>query len=203
MSSLLIHTGLLLPFPNFILSGIHRSWASKKWHLSVDQLSWVPLPSNMLAQGIPPGRSLKRLKLALLKSRVVILLVALLLPYKILNSTISWLLQPKLPPNFTSPTSPSLLVRTRSSSTYLLVGCSTICIRKLSSVHCRNLLDCVCLAVLLIQQICGWLKSLIRTSAWDHKATSQHFSTVGRRLYQLSFPHLGTWRALPQWCHPY
>uniref|UniRef100_A0A8B9QIY0 dUTP diphosphatase n=1 Tax=Apteryx owenii TaxID=8824 RepID=A0A8B9QIY0_APTOW len=47
------------------------------------------LPSRALTHGIPPSRSLKRPKLALLKSRVAILFIALLPPRRILNSTIS------------------------------------------------------------------------------------------------------------------
>lgn len=65
----------------------------------------------------------------------------------------------------TSLTSPSLLVKTRSSSTSLLISSSTTYIRKLSSTHYRNCLHLVCLAVLLIQQISGWFKYPIRTSA--------------------------------------
>ena len=52
-----------------------------------------------------------------------------------------------------------LFVRTTSNSTPLFTGFSTTCIRMLSLTHCRNLLDRVCLAVLLYQQTSGWLKS--------------------------------------------
>lgn len=52
--------------------------------------------------------------------------MALLLPHKILNSTISWLLHPKLHPTITSLSSPFLLVKTRSSTRPLLLGSSTI-----------------------------------------------------------------------------
>lgn len=44
-------------------------------------------------------------------------------------------------------------VRTRSSSTHFVIGCSTSCIRKLSLAHCRNFLGYVCLAILFFQQI--------------------------------------------------
>ena len=79
--------------------------------MNSNQLSWTPQPSRALTHGIPPSRSLKRPKLALPKSKVLILVIALLPPHRILNCTISWSLQPKLPPTFTSSTSPSLSVQ--------------------------------------------------------------------------------------------
>ena len=157
--SLPIHAGLLPPLLDFLLRGMHWSWAWRKWCLNSNQLSWTPLLSRALTRGIPPSRSLKRPKLTLLKSKIMILLTALLLLCRILNSTISWSLQPRLPLTFTSSTSPSLFISTRSSITSLLVGSSTTCVKKLSSMLCRNLLDCVCLAVWSFQQISGWLKS--------------------------------------------
>ncbi|KAK1200477.1 FSTL5 protein, partial [Pygoscelis papua] len=78
----------------------------------VVQLSWAPLPSRALSHGTLPSRSLKRPESALLKARVVSLLCALLGALRILNSTISRSLQPRLPLSLTFPTSPSLLVRT-------------------------------------------------------------------------------------------
>jgi len=61
-----------------------------------------------------------------------------------------WSLQPRLSPTFTYSTSPSLMVSTRSSNICLLVGSSTTCVKKLSSMLCRKL--CVCLAVWSFQQ---------------------------------------------------
>ena len=49
------------------------------------------------------------------------------------------------------PTSPSLLVRARSSIASLLGVSSISWSRKLSSMHSRNLLDCFCPAVLSLQ----------------------------------------------------
>ena len=63
--------------------------------MNISQLSWVPLPSRTLSHGILTSRSLKRPNSALLKSRVVRLLCTLLTALRILNSTISWSLQPK------------------------------------------------------------------------------------------------------------
>jgi len=52
-----------------------------------------PAAFDSPAHGIPPSSSLKRAKLALLRSKVLILLIALLPPRRILNSSISWSLQ--------------------------------------------------------------------------------------------------------------
>jgi len=68
----------------------------------------------------------------------------------------------RLPSAFTSP-SPALFVSRRSSRARLLIGFSIPCVRKLSSILSRNLLDFLCPAVLSLQQISGWLKSLTRT----------------------------------------
>lgn len=54
---------------------------------------------------------LQEAKIGPAKSRVC---DPLLLPQEILNSTISWPLQPRLPSTFTASTSPSLFVRTSS-----------------------------------------------------------------------------------------
>ena len=98
-----------------------------------------PLPLRALAHGIPPSSSLKRAKSALLRSKVLVLLIALLPPRRILNSTISWSLQLSLPPAFTSSTSPSLFVSTRSSRAHFLVGSSTTCITMLSLMLCKTI----------------------------------------------------------------
>ena len=132
-SSLLIHVGLLPPFLDFLLRGMQRSWAWRKWCLNSDQHSWNPLPSRALTHGIPPSSSLKRPKSALLRSKVLILLIALLPPRRILNSTISQALQPSLPPTFTSSTSPSLFINTRSSRVPFLVGSSRFLSSKIMS----------------------------------------------------------------------
>ena len=77
---------------------------------------WPQQPQATLqAWGRMAGRLCERnspgvLVRALWKSRVAILPFALLLPLKVLNSTISWGLYPKLPPTFTSLTNPSLSI---------------------------------------------------------------------------------------------
>jgi len=64
--------GLLPPLPDFLLLGMHQSWAWKKWCLNVNQLAYA---TNALTHGICPSKSLKRSKLALLKPRVAIVLI--------------------------------------------------------------------------------------------------------------------------------
>lgn len=105
-----IHTGLLPPTLDFLLFGMDLR----------SQLSWIPLLSMAIIHGNLPSRSLKRLKSALLKSRVVVLLFALLPPFKILNSTILWSRQPRLPPTLISPTSSSLFVASGPCSLFAL-----------------------------------------------------------------------------------
>lgn len=81
---------------------MHQPWA---WCLNVKQLSWTPLPSTALIHAIPT-RNFLRSKLTVLKSRVSILLIALFLPHKILNSAISWLLHTGLLPTHSQPVFP-------------------------------------------------------------------------------------------------
>ena len=92
--------------------------------MNINQLSWAPFSSRALSHGTLPSRFLKRPKSALLKSRAVSLLVILLPAPRILNSTISWSLKPRLPLTFTSLMSPSFLVSKRSSRPTLLFGSS-------------------------------------------------------------------------------
>jgi len=51
------------------------------------------------------------------------------------------------------------LVSIRSSIAYSWVGVSITWLKKLFSMHSRNALDCLQLAVLLFQQMSAWLKS--------------------------------------------
>lgn len=78
-----------------------------------------------------------------------------LVSLRILNSTILWSLQPRLPPGFIFLTSSSLFKSTMSSRACLLVSSSITCGWKLSSLHLRRLLDCLCPAVLAFQQTLG------------------------------------------------
>ncbi|KAK4815292.1 hypothetical protein QYF61_026197 [Mycteria americana] len=74
-----------------------------------------------LSHGTRLSRPLKRPKSALLESRVMSSLCILLGALRILNSTLLWALQPRLPLSVTFLASPSLLVRTRSSIVPLLL----------------------------------------------------------------------------------
>lgn len=67
-SSLLIHSGLLLPLLDFSLEGIHWLSGWRKWCLSINHVSWVLLPSRVLAHGISPSRCLNRKKIDLCHS---------------------------------------------------------------------------------------------------------------------------------------
>jgi len=88
-----IHVGLLLPFLDFLLVVIDYSSTWRRWSLKINQLSWTHLFSRAVSHGILPSRSLNRSKCAVLKSRIAILLFALLLPLMVLNSTIAQSLQ--------------------------------------------------------------------------------------------------------------
>lgn len=60
--------------------------------LKINQLSWASLLSRAVSKG-----KVKRPRSALLKFRFVILLLILVIPLRILNFTITWLLQTRLP----------------------------------------------------------------------------------------------------------
>lgn len=106
--------------------GIYCSWVWRKWSLDIHLLSWTPLPSVVNSHGILPWRSVKRPKLALMKSRVAILFLALLSTCGLQNSMISWSLSQGCPnPHISNQT--FLVCSARSSSTSFLIGC--ICIR--------------------------------------------------------------------------
>uniref|UniRef100_A0A8C3P8F3 Olfactory receptor n=1 Tax=Chrysemys picta bellii TaxID=8478 RepID=A0A8C3P8F3_CHRPI len=100
------------------------SCALNKASLKYSQLSWTPCPLILASQRILPIGSLKESKSAFLKSRVLILLLSFLPFVRILNSTISWSLLPRLPPTSTSPTNSFLFVSSRSRGAWLLVSSS-------------------------------------------------------------------------------
>ncbi|KAK4814209.1 hypothetical protein QYF61_012548 [Mycteria americana] len=77
------------------------------------------------------------------------------------------------------------LVTIRSSIASPRAGLSNTWIKKLSSMHSRSLLDCLQLAVLLFQQMSGWLKSPSRTRACEfvyrqRPISAQQSCMVGR-----------------------
>lgn len=68
-----------------------------RWSLKINPLSQTPLCSRTVSHRILPEQVLKQAKSALLKSNIVILLLAWFSPLRIPNSTISWLLQSSHP----------------------------------------------------------------------------------------------------------
>lgn len=94
------HAYLFPSLSNFLLIRMHCSSVWRKWSLNISQLSWTTLPCTTWSHVILPRRSLKKLKLALLKSMSAILLVSLLPPQPVVNSTISCSLQPRPLPTF-------------------------------------------------------------------------------------------------------
>lgn len=90
---------------------------------------------------IVPSRSL-RLRSALLDSRVVILLFYLQWPFRMLNSAISWSLQPRLPQLWHSQKVLSCLYEAQQNSSPHQVLKHLV--RMLSSMHSRNFLDSLC-----------------------------------------------------------
>ena len=143
------------------------------------QLSWATLLSRALSHWTLPSRHLKRPKSAILKCGAVSFLFTLSLSLRIQNSTVTWSLQQRLSLTFISSTSPSLVVTMRSRNEPLLLGSSVTWRRKLLSMHTRNLLDCLCPAVLSF--CAGQLKSPMRTRACNCKIflSSTWFWLVG------------------------
>lgn len=110
------------------------------------------LDPSSLQDYIPWGsykRSLKRIVSALLKSKVVVLVTALVPPLEILKIIITWLLQPELPLTSPSLTSSLLFVSTRSSRTSFLVGCPC------REVVINALQCCIARVLLWVQEVCN------------------------------------------------
>lgn len=82
---------------------------------------------------------------------------------------------PKQPPTFTSP---SLLTNSRSRRALSLAGSLTSWVRKLSSTHCRNFLDCFFSAAIHFQQTSSKLKCPMRTSNSDYGTSPSCLQTI-------------------------
>lgn len=106
-------------------------------------------------------RSLKRLKLTLLKPRDIS--SSSNTEFHDLMVTIM-----KVARAFTSSARPSVLYSLRSSSTAFLVGPSITGSRKPSSILSNYQVDCLCFAMLFLQQILEWLKSPVETRDFDY-----------------------------------
>jgi len=103
--------------------------------------------------------------------RVLSIFLAFPISLRTVNSTNASPLKLRLSPVLTSPMTSFALVSIRSSIASPQVGVSITWLQKLSSMHSRNLLDCLQLAVLLLQQMSGWLMSPSRTRDGEHKAS--------------------------------
>lgn len=133
---------------------------------------------------------LQRTKSALLKSRTVILLFFSTPPSSQGPKLHCLMAIVRQPSTFMSPTSPSLFVRTRSSQAPLLV------VWALSSMLYRNCMDCLCAAVLSLQQMLGFLKLPMRTGASEHGSASSCVSSWPGGLQQMSTPCCPYWSDL-------
>lgn len=159
--------------------------------LKINQLYWTPHLFEAGCHGV-----LRRfMKSALLKYRAVMIFFLLFSALKILNSIISWPL-PLRPPTASTPlTSYSLFLRFSRASpliTFLITY-----VRKFPSTLSRDVLDCLCPAVLTFQLTLEWLKLPTKTRAWEQKASS---SCLKKSLPTYSWLE-GLWQMLQQWHH--
>lgn len=112
VQDLLVHScrpsGIFAWFP---LSQVKRGWGSVTLDLEGGNSRILArfLPQRPLSHSALSSRSLNRANSVLLKSGVMSFLNTLLHVLRVLNSTISWSLQPKLPLIFTFSTSTSSL----------------------------------------------------------------------------------------------
>jgi len=135
------------------------------------QLCSAPLSLRTISQGVLLTNSLKSWKFAFLKFSVLTILLTFPIFLRTVNSTNARSLQLRLPPSLTSLMSSLALVTIRSSIASPLAGLSITWLKKFSSTHSRNLLDCLQLAVLLFQQMSGWFKSPSRVRDCEHEAS--------------------------------
>ncbi|KAK4806147.1 hypothetical protein QYF61_001073 [Mycteria americana] len=179
--SRLSHAGLFPSLPDFLYLGTESSCALWKVSLKICQLCSAPLSLRTLSQGFLLTNSLNSWEFAFLKFGVLTILLACPISLRTVNST-----NPRLPPVLMSLISSLALVTSRSSVASPLVGLSITWLKKLSSMHSRSLPDCLQLAVLLFQQMSGWLKSPSRTRScereascsWRKKASSGQLFTI-------------------------
>lgn len=112
---------LLPPLLDFFPRVYILHYSLRKWCLNINHLFWTFLAFRAQAHRTLLSSSSNRTKLALLGPRAEVSLFALLLSLAILNSIISWSLQPRLPPTLKSLTRPSLLIQGLASLLSLLV----------------------------------------------------------------------------------
>ena len=114
------------------------------------QLSWIPSPSKMVSNGILASRSLNRSKLTLLNSKAGILLLWLIPPLRILNSTVSWPLQPTA--NILNQFFLFCKDQVHQSMSLHQQHCHP-CRIFVTPVHSRNIPDCLWSALLAFEKI--------------------------------------------------
>lgn len=132
MSSLFIHTGVLPPLLFFLL----HSWSWRMWSLKINHLSWTPeIPHKYSDLVLEEAKTCS--------PEIQGYDPTFCPPPSFLNSTIPWSLQLMLPLTFTALPS-SLFVSICYSQAPPFYGSLITCVRKLLSVHSRNLLDCLC-----------------------------------------------------------
>lgn len=124
----LIRTSFLthvLPSPSlfyFLHGGIGSACTPRKMFLKSCELCSVPLSLRAVFQSIPYTSSLSKWKSALLKFSLLTLLLIWPALLKVVNSTRTWLLQPRVPPVLTCLISSFMLVYDRSSNASFVVG---------------------------------------------------------------------------------
>ena len=184
-SLLFIYTGLLTPLLDFLPIEMDQSWALKRQFLKINQLLWTALLFRALSHEILPWTAQSLLSWSPG-------LWSCYLPCSLFSGT--WTApshgQPRLLLTFTYPTSFSLFVKVKCHKAPLHISSSITCVRKLLSMPSRNLLDCLCPAVLSLQQISGWLKIPMRISACKCEA---HSSCLKKASSTLS-----SWSGIPE-----
>lgn len=110
------------------------SWTWRRWSwIKIYQISQTPHLSRVISHGILPSKTLNRPKFSLLKSRAMVLLFALLPHLRIHHLIVT-----------TAKAAPGLCLPSQSCRAFLLIACSTTCIRILPWTSSRNLLRCLC-----------------------------------------------------------
>lgn len=152
-----------------------HSWAWRRWPLKINQLFCPPFLSRIISHGTLSSRSQKSPK-PLNKFTVVILHFALFFPLWILTPLdrghcSQGCSQPIHSEHF------SLFLSILFSRTFPLFIFIT-CVRKVSSVHIRNLLCYCCLVVLSFHHILGRYKSSMRTGTCNCETSSSCIKKV-------------------------
>ncbi|KAK4813629.1 hypothetical protein QYF61_014389, partial [Mycteria americana] len=164
--SRLSHAGLFPSLPDFLHLGTESSCTLWKASLKICQLCSAPLSLRTISQGILLNNSLKSWKFAFLKFGVLTILLACPISLRTVNST-NAASNLDVTDELTCIGDHQVQYRIPSGR-----GCGSITwLKKLSSMHSRSLPDCLQLAMLLFQQMSGWLKTPSRTRACEREAS--------------------------------